>query len=100
MNQRTIFDITPAPEPEPVSQVVEPELERSPWFKYELPVSPDVTSILSVGDRILIIPAKYSQPANCPGIVKGFIGVDVVITRRDGEGLYLRRELHKISETK
>jgi hypothetical protein len=30
MNQRTIFDITPAPEPEPVSQVVEPELERSP----------------------------------------------------------------------
>ena len=100
IDQLTIFDITPQPEPAPLPipvQSPEPQLDASPWFEYELPTVTDITSLLSVGDRVLILPAKYSSPANTPGVVVTFMDAGIVVRRRDGEGLYLRKELHRIS---
>ena len=98
MNQLTIFDITPepAPLPIPVPPKPEPKPEASPWFDYELPDSPDITSILGIGDRVFILPAKYDLKPNAPGIIKAFVLGGVVVQRRDGEGLYWRKELHRI----
>lgn len=97
MQQLSIFDIPSklAPPKTKTPQVT----EQSLWFKYEIPTVVDTSSSLSMGDRVLILPAKYSQSANCPGLVKGFVSGEVLVRRRDGEGLYLRQELHRLNST-
>jgi hypothetical protein len=112
MNQLTIFDITPQPLPEtppkatvtedatPVTDNQETATENPLIFPYTIPDSPDITSILGIGDRVLILPAKYDLKPNAPGIVKAFVLGGVVVQRRDGEGLYQRKELHRIPPEK
>jgi hypothetical protein len=106
MNQLSIFDLTPNPEleslsiPAPGQPEPEPVPEVSPWFDFTIPDSPDITSILGIGDRVLILPAKYDLKPNVPGIVKAFVLGEVVVQRRDGEGLYQRKELHRVPTEK
>jgi hypothetical protein len=105
MNQLTIFDITPQPLPEtpPKATLAEdttPVTENPLIFPYTIPDSSDITTILGIGDRVLILPAKYDLKPNAPGIVKAFVLGGVVVQRRDGEGLYQRKELHRIPSEK
>jgi hypothetical protein len=101
--QLTIFDLPlqslpehePSPEPTPK---ITTATENPLIFPYTIPDSPDLTSILDIGDRVLILPAKYDLKPNTPGIVKAFVLGGVVVQRRDGEGLYQRKELHKTGE--
>ncbi|NEP57913.1 MAG: hypothetical protein F6K31_12960 [Symploca sp. SIO2G7] len=91
MQQLSLFDFPALPQP-----VKQPQAD-SPWFEYDIPDATDLVAALSKGDRVLILPAKYHHTANHPGIVKGFILDRILVRTKTGEGLYWRRELHKIT---
>lgn len=102
--QFSIFDLPlpPAPEPAkekivaPTSEINEPITSKEFDFDCTVPGKPNKSGILGIGDKVVIIPAKYGHISNFPGVVKTFLPTGIVVRRKDGEGLYDRDELHKV----
>lgn len=109
--QSSIFDIPLPPEAPVVEIVEEEEPQNTPApnveepetrfeFDFDCTVPETITSmpILQVGDRVVILPAKYGHGQKVPGIVKAFIpsAEGIVVRRKDGEGFYKRYELYRI----
>lgn len=86
------------PEPVPIAPQPpdEPITGESFNFSCDVPLHPDCGSILAKGDRVVILEKKYGHAALVPGIAKGFLLDGVLVQRRDGEGLYERKELHRV----
>lgn len=109
-DQLSIFDIVPEattkPLPMPIATPTPPQQQDLPTppttaasfdFPCEVPLHPNCGSVLSIGDRVVILARKYNHGDRVPGIVKGFISGEILIQKKDGEGLYERRELHAVT---
>lgn len=86
------------PEPTPIAPRLpdEPTTGDSFNFSCDVPLHPDCGSILAKDDRVVILEKKYSHATLVPGIVKGFVSNEILVQRRDGEGLHERKELHLV----